>query len=78
MTLVIEGWPSKVLIQRNLNFGAIINLGYERFHLIKMRVSDAFLLQVGFGCSNLRVAEIPCFAGPNKWGGQSRGIFLTV
>jgi len=43
-----------------------------------MRVFNAFLLQVGFGCSNLRVAEIPCFAGPNKWGGQSRGIFLIV
>jgi len=47
-----------------------------RFHLIKLRVLFAFWLQLQSWCSNLRVAEIPCFAGPNRWGGQSRGIFL--
>lgn len=37
-----------------------------RFHPTKMRVFHTFLLQLPPWCSNLRVAQIPCFAGSIK------------
>jgi hypothetical protein len=45
------------------------------FHSRKMRVLRTFLLQVGLACSNLRVAEIPCFAGPDKGAAKAGASF---
>ena len=47
-----------------------------QFHLIKLRCFCAFWLQLHVGCSNLRVAEIPCFAGSIKKGRREQGYLF--